>query len=57
MEGQVVELEEQDIPGASVEEPFDIHNVTALGWWIQCYGIKTHPFGESISSLPSKKKN
>ena len=36
----IVELTEQDIPGASLKEPFDSHNVTALRWWLQCRGIK-----------------
>ena len=36
----VVELTEQDIPGASLKELFDSHNVTALRWWLQCHGIK-----------------
>ncbi len=36
----VVELSEVDIPGASLEEPLDRHNVSALRWWLQCHGIK-----------------
>ena len=36
----IVESTEQGIPGASLKEPFDSHNVTALRWWLQCRGIK-----------------
>ena len=36
----IVELTEEDIPGAALKEPFDSHNVTALRWWLQCRGIK-----------------
>ena len=36
----VVELTEADIPGASLEEPLDGHNVAALKWWLLCRGIK-----------------
>ena len=36
----VVELTEADIPGASLEEPLDAHNVAALKWWLLCRGIK-----------------
>ena len=36
----VVELSEADIPGASLEEPLEAHNVAALKWWLLCRGIK-----------------
>ena len=35
-----VELSEEDIPGAALDEPLDVHNVAALRWWLQCHGIK-----------------
>ena len=31
---------EADIPGASLEEPLDAHNVAAQKWWLLCRGIK-----------------
>ena len=34
------ELVEADIPGATLDEPLDIHNITALHWWLQCHDIK-----------------
>ena len=34
-----VELTEEDIPGASLEEPLDNHNMAALRWWLLCHGI------------------
>jgi hypothetical protein len=33
-----VELVQEDIPGAALEEPFDAQNVAALRWWLQCRG-------------------
>ena len=35
-----VVLEEADIPGASLDEPLDSHNMASLRWWLQCHGIK-----------------
>ena len=35
-----VELTETDIPGTTLDEPLDVHNVAALRWWLQCHGIK-----------------
>ena len=35
-----VELVEEDIPGAALEEPLDVKNVAALRWWLQCRGIE-----------------
>jgi len=35
-----VELTEADIPGASLDEPLEAHNVQALKWWLLCHGIK-----------------
>jgi photosystem II stability/assembly factor-like uncharacterized protein len=34
------ELSENDIPGASLTEPLEAHNVAALKWWLLCRGIK-----------------
>ena len=34
-----VELVQEDIPGAALQEPLDVQNV-ALRWWLQCRGIK-----------------
>jgi len=36
----VVELEESDVPGASLSEPLVSHNVAALRMWLTCHGIK-----------------
>ena len=38
-----VELTEADIPGATLEEPLDVHNIAALRWWLQCHEIKPVP--------------
>ena len=35
-----VELVQEDIPGAALDEPLDVQNVAALRWWLQCRGIK-----------------
>ena len=35
-----VELNDTDIPGAHLDEPFEAHNVAALHWWLLCRGIK-----------------
>lgn len=35
-----VELDEKDIPGAALSEPFECHAVPALRWWLLCRGIK-----------------
>ena len=35
-----VELNDTDIPGAHLDEPFEAHNVAALRWWLLCRGIK-----------------
>ena len=34
-----MELDEDDIPGAKLEEPLEKHNKQALRWWLQCHGI------------------
>jgi len=36
----VVELTEDDIPGAGLSEPLESHTVPALKWWLLCRGIK-----------------
>ena len=36
----VVELTEDDIPGAALTEPLESHTVYALKWWLLCHGIK-----------------
>ena len=35
-----VELNDTDIPGAHLDEPFEAHNVAALRWWLLCRGIR-----------------
>ena len=32
-------LVEEDIPGASLTEPFESYTVTELSWWLLCRGI------------------
>lgn len=32
-------LTEDDIPGASLREPFESHTVAELCWWLLCRGI------------------
>lgn len=36
----VVELTEDDIPGAALAEPLESHTVPSLKWWLLCRGIK-----------------
>ena len=33
-------LTEADIPGASLKEPLEVHNVAALKWWLLCRGVQ-----------------
>ena len=33
-------LYEDDIPGATLSEPLESHNIAALKWWLICHGIK-----------------
>ena len=33
-------LTEADIPGASLREPLEVHNVAALKWWLLCRGVQ-----------------
>lgn len=40
MAGPGVELNENDIPGATLEEPLESATVPALKWWLLCRGIK-----------------
>ena len=35
-----VELAEEDIPGAALDEPLEAKNNAALRWWLQCHGIE-----------------
>ena len=37
---KVVELNEDNIPGAHLSEPFESHNVQALKWWLLRRGIR-----------------
>ena len=37
--GNDVQLTENDIPGASLKEPFESHTVSQLRWWLLCRGI------------------
>ena len=34
-----IQLTENDIPGASLKEPFESHTVSELRWWLLCHGI------------------
>ena len=36
----VVELDEDDIPGASLSDPLDKHTIPELKWWLLCRNIK-----------------
>ena len=38
--GAVIELIEDDIPGAKLSEPLDTHTTHALRWWLHCRGLK-----------------
>ena len=35
----VVKLTAADIPGASLSEPFEVHAIPALRWWLLCRGV------------------
>ena len=35
----IVELDDNDIPGAKLNEPLEKHGIPALKWWLQCRGI------------------
>ena len=41
--GAVVELTEDDIPGAKLSEPLDAHTTHALRWWLHCRGLMLSP--------------
>ncbi len=34
-----VVLMEDDIPGASLKEPFESHTMEELRWWLLCHGL------------------
>ena len=34
-----VALTEEDIPGACLSEPYELHTNTELRWWLLCRGI------------------
>lgn len=36
----LVELTEEDIAGAILNEPLESATVPALRWWLQCHGIQ-----------------
>ena len=36
----IVQLTEDDIPGAKLQEPLEAHAIPALQWWLLCRGIK-----------------
>jgi len=36
----ILTLTEDDIPGASLKEPLEKHNIAALKWWLLCRGIQ-----------------
>ena len=35
-----VGLNDTDIPGAHLDEPFETHNVAAPRWWLLCRGVR-----------------
>ena len=35
-----ITLTPEDIPGASLSQPYEVHTVSALRWWLLCRGIK-----------------
>ena len=35
-----VQLTENDIPGAKLQEPLETHAIPALQWWLLCRGVK-----------------
>ena len=42
MDGGVsVELTEDDIDGAKLDEPLEKHNILSLKYWLLCRGIKS----------------
>ena len=34
-----ITLTEDDIPGASLQPPFEKHTVSELRWWLLCRGV------------------
>ena len=34
-----ITLTEDDIPGASLQPPFEKHKVSELRWWLLCRGV------------------
>ena len=38
-EGLTVELTEDDIPGAILDEPLESHTMPSLRWWLLCRGV------------------
>ena len=42
MSGSIADimLMKADIPGASLQEPLEVHNVSALKWWLLCLGMQ-----------------
>ena len=58
----LVELTEDDIPGAKLSKPFQKYTVAQLRWWLICRGIKPltswkkqPPFMEGRSQLPAEE--
>ena len=43
----LVEFIEADIPGVTLDEPLDMHNIAILCWWLQCHGVKAYTFVEN----------
>ena len=46
----VLTLEEEDVEGATLEEPLDGKTVPQLRWWLLCHGIEV-PSSESKAAL------
>ena len=46
----VLTLEEDDVEGASLEEPLDAKTIPQLQWWLLCHGIVT-PSSEKKAAL------
>ena len=39
-----VVLAKEDIPGAALDKPVDVHNVADLPWWFQCHGTSLYMY-------------
>ncbi len=46
-----VTLTEDDIPGASLQPPFEKHTVPELRWWLLCRGVTVSAFMKKASII------